>query len=482
MLRQQLVGTVSGELAAPKTALEAFNRYQNEQRTIEYVAARPRPGRRHRRADAGGAREVFRGAQGLFRAPEYRKVAAAGAHAGRARAADRDLGRRSQEGLRGAQGALRRRRSAATSSRSCSRTSRKRSAAADKHRQGHDVRRARRRARPEGHRHRSRHRGQVRDGRPRGRRRRLRAQGGRGQRAGRRAASAPRSCTSSRSSRRSTQPFEEVAAELKQRPRDRARQGRSSSTCTTRSRTSGWAAPRSPRPPRSSISRRAPSRRSTAPAATRDGKPVADLPQGVDVLTRGVRRRRRRRERSAADSAGRRLRLVRRRRTSRRRATARSTRSRTRSRRAGATTRSPTRLQGQGRRDGRQAQGRHAVRARSPRPTTLKPEWRPGLKRGNPPPGIPARALDDDFPHAEGRRRQRRRRDADRAHRVPRHRDHRAAARCRIRPKPSASTRRCAARSPTTCWRSTSSRLENELGVTINQAALNQVTGGSPAN
>ena len=36
-LRQQLIGTVSGEAFVPKTALEAFNRFQNEERTIEYV-------------------------------------------------------------------------------------------------------------------------------------------------------------------------------------------------------------------------------------------------------------------------------------------------------------------------------------------------------------------------------------------------------------------------------------------------------------
>ena len=40
-LRQQLVGTVSGERVVPKTALEAFNRFQNEERTIEYVVLGP---------------------------------------------------------------------------------------------------------------------------------------------------------------------------------------------------------------------------------------------------------------------------------------------------------------------------------------------------------------------------------------------------------------------------------------------------------
>ena len=73
LLRQQLIGTVSGDAVVPKTALEAFNRFQNEQRTIEYVRARPRAGRRHRRSDARGARQIFRGAQGavpLARIPQ----------------------------------------------------------------------------------------------------------------------------------------------------------------------------------------------------------------------------------------------------------------------------------------------------------------------------------------------------------------------------------------------------------------------------
>ena len=62
-----------------------------------------------------------------------------------------------------------------------------------------------------------------------------------------------------------TKPFEEVAAELKRTwplsaPRPNC------STCMTRSRTSGWAARTSPTPPRSSTSRSAPSRRSIVPA------------------------------------------------------------------------------------------------------------------------------------------------------------------------------------------------------------------------
>ena len=82
MLRQQLVGTVSGELAVPKTALDALNRFQNEQRTIDYVmldraqagdVAEPTP---------GGARQVFRGAQGAVPRARIPQGPGAGADAG----------------------------------------------------------------------------------------------------------------------------------------------------------------------------------------------------------------------------------------------------------------------------------------------------------------------------------------------------------------------------------------------------------------
>jgi peptidyl-prolyl cis-trans isomerase D len=73
-LRQQLLGTVSGEVPVPKTALDAFNRFQNEERTIEYVALGP--------AQIGDIPEptpevlakYFDERKVAFRAPEYRKM------------------------------------------------------------------------------------------------------------------------------------------------------------------------------------------------------------------------------------------------------------------------------------------------------------------------------------------------------------------------------------------------------------------------
>lgn len=73
-LRQQLIGTVSGEAFVPKTALEAFNRFQNEERTIEYVVLG--------KAQTGDVAEpspealakYFEERKVAFRSPELRKV------------------------------------------------------------------------------------------------------------------------------------------------------------------------------------------------------------------------------------------------------------------------------------------------------------------------------------------------------------------------------------------------------------------------
>lgn len=73
-LRQQLLGTVSGDAVVPKTALEAFNRFQNEERALDYVVLGP--------AQAGDIGEptpealarYYEERKVVFRAPEYRKI------------------------------------------------------------------------------------------------------------------------------------------------------------------------------------------------------------------------------------------------------------------------------------------------------------------------------------------------------------------------------------------------------------------------
>ena len=111
----------------------------------------------------------------------------------------------------------------------------------------------------------------------------------------------------------------------------------------------------------------------------------------------------------------------------------------------------------------------------------LTPEWRPGLKRGSPPPGIPARALDvvfatpkDQAASAEG---------ATSAERM-------VFRVTEITVPPLEAESADAKRFDDLLRRAMSddmlaqyvARLESDIGVTINQAALNQITGASPAN
>jgi peptidyl-prolyl cis-trans isomerase D len=73
-VRGQLADSFISGVTVPKTALEAFNRYQNEERNIDYVVVGP--------AVAGDIAEpspevltkYFEDRKALFRAPEYRKV------------------------------------------------------------------------------------------------------------------------------------------------------------------------------------------------------------------------------------------------------------------------------------------------------------------------------------------------------------------------------------------------------------------------
>jgi peptidyl-prolyl cis-trans isomerase D len=74
LLRRELAGTIASGLNAPKTLVEAANRYENEQRSIEYVLLD--------RAQAGDIpapspevlTKYFEERKILFRAPEYRKL------------------------------------------------------------------------------------------------------------------------------------------------------------------------------------------------------------------------------------------------------------------------------------------------------------------------------------------------------------------------------------------------------------------------
>jgi peptidyl-prolyl cis-trans isomerase D len=74
LLRQQLLGTIGAEIATPKSALEAFHRFQNEQRTIEYVTLGPAQAGDIPTPTAEVLAKYFEERKAAFRAPEYRKV------------------------------------------------------------------------------------------------------------------------------------------------------------------------------------------------------------------------------------------------------------------------------------------------------------------------------------------------------------------------------------------------------------------------
>jgi peptidyl-prolyl cis-trans isomerase D len=111
----------------------------------------------------------------------------------------------------------------------------------------------------------------------------------------------------------------------------------------------------------------------------------------------------------------------------------------------------------------------------------LNPEWRPGLKRGNPPPGIPARALDEVF---------RTPKDAVATTEGASVTDRIVFVVTEITVPQLDPETDDAKRIDETLRRAMAddllaqyvSRLETDIGVSINQAALNQVTGASPAN
>jgi peptidyl-prolyl cis-trans isomerase D len=73
-LRQQLLGTISGEAVVPKTALEAFNRFQNEERAIDYVTLGPAQAGEIGDPPPDVLAKYFEQRKAAFRAPEYRKI------------------------------------------------------------------------------------------------------------------------------------------------------------------------------------------------------------------------------------------------------------------------------------------------------------------------------------------------------------------------------------------------------------------------
>lgn len=74
LLRRQIAQSVSGELPVPKTMIDAVNRYQNERRSIEYVQLGAAQAGNIPDPSADELAKYFDERKTTFRAPEYRKV------------------------------------------------------------------------------------------------------------------------------------------------------------------------------------------------------------------------------------------------------------------------------------------------------------------------------------------------------------------------------------------------------------------------
>ncbi len=74
LLRRQIAQSVSGELTVPTAMLDAVNRYQNERRSIEYVMLDAAQAGNLQPPSDDELAKYFEGRKVTFRAPEYRKV------------------------------------------------------------------------------------------------------------------------------------------------------------------------------------------------------------------------------------------------------------------------------------------------------------------------------------------------------------------------------------------------------------------------
>jgi peptidyl-prolyl cis-trans isomerase D len=75
ILRRQILGSISADLATPKAWLDAVNQFENQQRSIEYIALGPAQAGDIPRPTDEELKKYFDERKILFRAPEYRKIA-----------------------------------------------------------------------------------------------------------------------------------------------------------------------------------------------------------------------------------------------------------------------------------------------------------------------------------------------------------------------------------------------------------------------
>jgi peptidyl-prolyl cis-trans isomerase D len=75
ILRRQILGSVSSAVTAPKAWLDAVNQFENQQRSIEYIALGPAQAGDIAHPTDEELKKYFDERKILFRAPEYRKIA-----------------------------------------------------------------------------------------------------------------------------------------------------------------------------------------------------------------------------------------------------------------------------------------------------------------------------------------------------------------------------------------------------------------------
>jgi len=73
-LRRQIAETIAGEFAPPKTALELQHRYSNEERSVDYLALGPAQAGDIPQPSSEAIEKYYDQQKLLFRAPEYRKL------------------------------------------------------------------------------------------------------------------------------------------------------------------------------------------------------------------------------------------------------------------------------------------------------------------------------------------------------------------------------------------------------------------------
>jgi peptidyl-prolyl cis-trans isomerase D len=73
-LRREVASTISGQMVAPKTIADAVNRYQNEERTIEYVLLDSKAAGEIEAPTPEVLQKYFDDRKAAYRAPEYRKA------------------------------------------------------------------------------------------------------------------------------------------------------------------------------------------------------------------------------------------------------------------------------------------------------------------------------------------------------------------------------------------------------------------------